>query len=204
MQELTIVRCNALLTDVWVALARDGHGPYDVIDEFRGEGGSVFPSQGYGGLEYTLFHPQSMSLPVLAATCEELFRESKSHYTLDPLLGEAWGREGYKDWLVRLATGGAESSGVAVCLQEQEIVGFVGWQRRDCLVIELYGVLSKVRGRGIGKDLIAFAMSQEQSRLDSLPYVSLSTPFWNLQSRRAAVSVGLKPYRSALTFHIWR
>jgi hypothetical protein len=204
---LTILRCDVRNFATWRALIDAGVGLFDVLEEYRGPSESVITSS--NKMPHTSIvatrHLDPATLMKCNELCTEVFHSMVNHYSLDPLIPEDWSLRGYEDWFRRLSRPDSDQSGVWVHLHESEVAGFLAWRitEENCMDVALYGTKSSCRNRGIATELIAFATRHTFPDSISTGTVCLSTQTWNLASKHTALRVGLKPYRTLLTFHLW-
>ncbi len=207
MGQLAIIRCDVLNFVMWRALMSAGVGLFDILEEFRGPtevamGPSVLKQDDDIIAADAL---DSKDFSACLSLCGEAFQGIENHYSLDSRIPRDWIRGSYEDWLAQLTKEGSQDSGAWIRLDNGSVIGFVVWRLAEsaCLDISLYATRSSFQGRGIATELIRFAAQQALKSGKLATHVRLATQAWNMPSKATALRVGLMPYRTQLTFHLW-
>ena len=205
--QLAIIRCDVLNFITWRALMHAGVGLFDILEEFRGAPEvAIGPSVVKPGNDIIAVNGlDSENFSECLLLCGEAFQGIENHYSLDSRIPRDWIRGSYEDWLAQLTKEGSQDSGAWVRLNNRSVVGFVAWRLSEsaCLDISLYATRLSFRGRGIATELIRFAAQQALKSGKLATHVRLATQSWNMPSKATALRVGLMPYRTLLTFHLW-
>jgi GNAT superfamily N-acetyltransferase len=134
---------------------------------------------------------------------EPLARESFTgylgHYHSDPQLGEK-ATEAYVEWASTFQDGIViEHEVYEYPVVTRDPVAF-GCFSTPC-ELTLGGVSSSHRGKGLYRQLVLSCMAW--GLRNGIPEIEISTQITNLSVQKVWASLGLKPFKSVYTFHLW-
>ena len=133
----------------------------------------------------------------------EIFAGYTNHYAANPVLPKADMLAGYCEWARSYCRQGEGGRFAWIVRDQGEPVAFLTCSEtsdhRECEGI-LYGVSSRVTGRGIYGDLIRFSQHFFQQR--GIPRMKVSTQVQNVAVQKAWVRAGFVPSLSFVTVHV--
>ena len=203
---LLVIRVPAQSVSAAQAVEAEGGKLCDVLLTMSTEvaGAAVGPTEILAGLR--LRSGSADDGAKLRHLARATFRGFVGHWHADVRLPPALADELYANWAGDLANtvGGGSPLVVAERVADECLVGFLslrGLAERHWDV-PLTGVAPEMRGHGVLRSMLAFAMN---SHADALPVrFDYETQLANIAALRAVSACGFVPTTSRLTFHRWK
>lgn len=179
------------------ALTRRGFRMVDAAITLRSrEFGCSITGRGDPG-HVTVRHSTEADLPSVDAIAKNAFQKSRFH--LDPLIPDTVANEIKRVWARNLVLG-ERGDGCLVASYNERVVGFIGYlsPADEPVVIDLIAVDHTVRGRGVGRTLVA----EIQRFGNSLGHgVQVGTQLANRESVRMYEDLGFRFEKAVYTLH---